>query len=74
MKKIESLAQLEEHLNSGTKWFKYSHNGRMFNLKDVTLVKTSIRKILNAIKHEKLFVNDWSSNRIEAQSNQTINS
>jgi len=58
MKKVESLQQLEAHLNSGIKYFRYAHNGRMYSMRDITIKKTSVGRILTAIKRDKLFVND----------------
>lgn len=64
MKRIESLQQLESHLSAGTKYFKYAHNGRMFSMRDITIKKTSVGRILTAIHREKLFVNDFDNAKI----------
>jgi hypothetical protein len=61
MKRIESLKELESHLETGTKYFKYAHNGRMYSMRDITIKKTSIGRILGAIKREKLFVSDYDA-------------
>jgi len=71
MKKIESLQQLEGHLNAGTKYFRYAHNGRMYSMRDITIKKTSVGRILNAIKREKLFVNDYDAARTLINNEQT---
>jgi len=61
MIKIESLQQLESHLNAGTKYFKYSHNGRIYSMRDITIKKTSVGRILGAIKREQIFVNEYDA-------------
>ena len=64
MKKIESLQQLESHLNAGTKYFKYAHNGRIYNMRDITIKKTSVGTVLGAIKREQILVSDFDNAKL----------
>jgi len=64
MKKLESLQQLESHFNVGTKFFKYAHKGRIYNMRDLTLKKTSVGRILSAIKRDQIFVSDYDAAKL----------
>lgn len=64
MIKIESLQQLEGHLNAGTKYFKYAHNGRLYSMRDITIKKTSVGRILGAIKREQILVSDFDNAKL----------
>jgi len=64
MIKIESLQQLEGHLSAGTKYFKYAHNGRIYSMRDITIKKTSVGRILGAIKRDQIFVSDFDNAKL----------